>query len=154
MRPTSVDIKTYKKEYRAFHDAKQRCSNQKHKRYADWGGRGISVRFLSFKEFLLELGPCPIGLSLDRIDNDKHYEKGNVKWSNRSEQQHNKRRSVHNKTGISGVRVIKAPGLATTTYQAHINEDKVFYQLYTGPDFFEACCARKSRENENAKTSW
>lgn len=152
MNHTSVDIKTYNKEYHAFHDAKQRCQNKKHRRFADWGGRGISVLFSSFADFFSELGPCPTGFTLDRINNDKHYEKGNVKWSSRSQQQHNKRRSRHNTSGISGVRLVHAKGLITTTYQAHMNINNVFYQLYTGPDFFEACCARKSKENEISKT--
>ena len=51
------------KEYKAFHDAKQRCTNKNHKRYLDWGGRGIDMRFSSFQEFFDELGKCPAGYS-------------------------------------------------------------------------------------------
>ena len=146
MRPISVDIKIFSKEYQAFHDAKQRCTNPKHKRYADWGGRGIKVLFNSFQEFLKELGPRPENCSLDRVNNDAHYETGNVKWSSREQQQHNKRVSCHNKSGLSGVRAVKARGLVTPSYQAFVHVNKKFQQLYTGPDFFEACCARKSFE--------
>ena len=138
------------KEYKAFHDAKQRCTNKNHKRYSDWGGRGIDMRFQSFQEFFDELGKCPSGYSLDRIDNDKHYEKGNVKWSSGTQQQHNKRVSKHNQYGITGVRVCKAQGSVNPTYQAHMSINKKFIQLYAGPDYFEACCARKSKENEIA----
>ena len=139
---------TYHNERRAYTDAKQRCNNVNHKRYGDWGGRGIQVLFSSFTEFFNEIGPRPDGCSLDRINNDLSYQKGNVKWSSRSEQQHNKRVSKRNNKGICGVRQVKAKGLITTTYQAHINVNNMFYQLYTGPDFFEACCARKSKERQ------
>lgn len=151
MSPISEDIKIYKKEYRAFHDAKQRCNNKNHRRYVDWGGRGISFKFSSFKEFLNEIGPCPKNLSLDRINNDKNYEAGNIQWTSRSNQQHNKRIHPKNKYGITGVREVHSKGLVTVTYQAFTMINSKFYQLYTGPDFFLACCARKSKDNEITK---
>lgn len=76
MSQVSVGTKTSLKEYRAFHDAKNRCSNPKHPRYSDWGGRGIQVMFSSFEEFYNHIGPRPDGMSLDRINNDDHYRVG------------------------------------------------------------------------------
>lgn len=78
-------------EYVAYDNAKRRCTKPSHPRYVDWGGRGIEFRFNSFEEFFTELGPRPVGLTLDRRDNDGHYEKGNVRWATRGEQQRNKR---------------------------------------------------------------
>lgn len=149
MTKTSDGIKTFIKEYQAYHDAKNRCTNINHARYHDWGGRGIGFFFTSFWEFLEEIGPAPEGHSLDRIDNNKGYEKGNVRWSTRSEQQLNRRRGCHNTSGLTGVRVVKAKGLVTPTYQSYVNKNHSFKQLYTGPDFFEAVCARKSFDNQN-----
>lgn len=81
-------------ERRAYNNAKQRCTNPNNDRYEDWGGRGIEFRFSNYKEFLAELGtkPEPQELySLDRKNNDGHYEVGNVKWSTREEQRANSR---------------------------------------------------------------
>lgn len=48
--------------------------------------------FNSFQAFVKEIGPRPSSQhSLDRIDNDGHYEIGNVKWSTRREQQQTRR---------------------------------------------------------------
>ena len=78
-------------EYKAFEDAKFRCRNKKYRRYADYGGRGIEFRFATFADFLAELGPRPDGLTLERIDNNGHYEKNNVKWATKTEQMRNRR---------------------------------------------------------------
>ncbi|HEX7893188.1 MAG TPA: hypothetical protein VF447_03285 [Terriglobales bacterium] len=86
---------THTREYRAWAGMIQRCTNPKHARWADWGGRGITVceRWRSFENFYADMGnrPSPAH-SLDRFpDNDGNYEPGNVRWATRSEQQLNKR---------------------------------------------------------------
>lgn len=75
---------------------KNRCDNPNNSRYADYGGRGISYcdDWRYFKNFLRDMGEAPEGLSLDRIDNDKGYNKQNCRWATREEQQRNTRRSV------------------------------------------------------------
>jgi hypothetical protein len=78
-------------EYKAFACAKIRCTHPNAKRYKDYGGRGIEFRFSSFEEFLTMLGPRPEGMTLDRINNDGHYEPGNVRWATWSEQNKNRR---------------------------------------------------------------
>ena len=51
--------------------------------------------FPAFEEFLAEAGPRPKPeLTIDRIDNDKHYEKGNVRWATWSQQASNKRKGL------------------------------------------------------------
>jgi hypothetical protein len=78
-------------EYKAFRSAKQRCVNPKVASYPRYGGRGIEFRFTSFQQFLDELGPRPSKeYSLDRIDNDGHYEPGNVRWATQIQQERNK----------------------------------------------------------------
>jgi hypothetical protein len=64
-------------EYKAFLDAKQRCQNPNSKKWKDYGGRGIQMRFGSFEDFYEELGPRPEGMTLDRINTDD-YDVGNV----------------------------------------------------------------------------
>lgn len=79
-------------EYRAYIDAKRRCNNPNSCRYYTHGGRGIKFLFKSFDEFFAAVGPRPEGLTLDRIDNDGHYEAGNLRWATPSQQVSNRRR--------------------------------------------------------------
>lgn len=76
---------------------KQRCLNPKDAQYALYGGRGISVCdewLSSFEAFAEYVGEKPKGKSLDREDNDKGYEPGNVRWATGSEQLANTRRAI------------------------------------------------------------
>jgi hypothetical protein len=73
----------------------QRCTNPKNPGWGSWGGRGIMVcsRWLDFKNFLVDMGPRPDNLSIDRIDNDGNYEPGNCRWATALQQRHNRRDS-------------------------------------------------------------
>lgn len=84
-------------EYQAYMHAKHRCTNQHHPRFKYWGGRGILFKFASFAEFYQEIGPRPAGMRLDRIENDGHYESGNVRWATALESNRNKRQSQSKK---------------------------------------------------------
>lgn len=83
-------------EYESYNAAKKRCNLElKHlKTYVDYAGRGIEFRFTSFEQFLAEVGPRPepkMSYSLERIDNDGHYEPGNVRWATKKQQARNRR---------------------------------------------------------------
>lgn len=79
-------------EGRAWRNARQRCTNPNFPQYSDYGGRGIEFRFTAFKQFFAEIGPRPTPAhTLDRKDNDGHYEPGNVRWATRKEQRVNER---------------------------------------------------------------
>src|ERR1700676_620581 len=74
-------------EYRAYHDAKQRCTNPRSQKWKAYGGRGIEFRLTSFDVFLVAIGPrTSPHHSLDRIKTDGHYEIGNIRWATREEQ--------------------------------------------------------------------
>ena len=93
-------------EYNAWSAMLQRCQNPRNPRFGDYGGRGIVVcaRWDQFENFLLDMGACPPGLTLDRRDNDGNYEPENCRWATRSQQQLNQRPRAGSASGTRGVR--------------------------------------------------
>lgn len=86
---------TKTREHRIWSAMKTRCSNEKAKCWPNYGGRGISVceRWRhSFEAFLADMGPCPDGHSIDRIDVNGNYEPSNCRWADSVTQGRNQRR--------------------------------------------------------------
>ena len=84
-------------EYWAWASLRQRCLNPANPQFHDYGGRGITVcpewanDFMAFYNH----GPRPSPrYSIDRKDNNKGYEPGNVRWAVRGDQQRNRRNNV------------------------------------------------------------
>lgn len=76
--------------YRRVQGQEQRCINSRDPAFKNYGGRGIEFRFSSVSEGALwvkqHLGvPKDRSLHLDRIENDGHYEPGNIRWSTSSQ---------------------------------------------------------------------
>jgi hypothetical protein len=71
----------------------QRCTNPAHPRFANYGGRGISVcdRWRDYALFLEDMGQRPEGLEIDRIDSNGHYEPRNCRWVTSAENNRNRR---------------------------------------------------------------
>ena len=82
------------RSYRSWSKMRGRCFNENDDRYADYGGRGVTVcdRWRdSFADFMADMGPRPAGTSLDRIDVNGDYEPSNCRWATPKEQMRNRR---------------------------------------------------------------
>lgn len=83
-------------EYETWASMMRRCCNPRQQAYARYGGRGIGVAREwrgpgGFQRFFAAIGPKPTPQhTIDRIDNAKGYEPGNVRWATAAEQQRNR----------------------------------------------------------------
>jgi hypothetical protein len=84
-------------EFWIWCDIIKRCENYRSISYRNYGGRGIGIFpgwRNDFRSFLDHVGPRPTPThSIDRIDNERGYEPGNVRWATRSQQSLNTRRN-------------------------------------------------------------
>jgi hypothetical protein len=81
-------------EYSSWKSMRDRCLSGKHKAYERYAGRGITICdewVNDFERFAADMGPRPVGCTLERLDNSKGYEPGNCAWRTRKEQQNNTR---------------------------------------------------------------
>jgi hypothetical protein len=83
----------------------QRTTNPSNKQWEDYGGRGITVseEYRDFSRFFADLGPRPSNMTLERIDNEKGYEPGNLCYADRQKQARNKRARKDSETGWKGI---------------------------------------------------
>lgn len=70
----------------------QRCTNSKHKSFHRYGGRGITVceRWMTFENFLADMGEKPPRMELDRECNAEGYKPENCRWVNRVQNANNR----------------------------------------------------------------
>jgi hypothetical protein len=83
--------------YRTWTSMLSRCHNEDADNYDLYGGRGISVceRWMTFDNFLEDMGVRPHGTTLDRIDVDGHYELTNCRWATNKQQCRNTRSNIN-----------------------------------------------------------
>ena len=68
------------------------CRNPNVAGYGYYGGRGVKVcdRWLTFENFLADMGDVSVGRTIERINNDGDYEPRNVRWATYRDQSRNK----------------------------------------------------------------
>lgn len=87
----------FPREHNSWEDMMSRCYKTAHKKYFRYGGRDISVcdRWHKFDHFLEDMGEKPLDMSLDRINNDGHYEPSNCRWATPTQQAQNRSNNVN-----------------------------------------------------------
>ena len=94
-------------EYRIWGGMIYRCYSLHCGSWAIYGGRGITVckRWRdSIHNFIADMGHCPEGMTLDRIDPDKGYSKKNCRWTSRQEQAYNRTTTKLSKEQVLQIR--------------------------------------------------
>lgn len=85
-------------EYKAWLHIKDRALNENCPAAANYSSRGIGIHpewAESFESFYAHIGPRPTpSHSVDRIDNNKGYVPGNVRWATARQQGRNRRKTL------------------------------------------------------------
>lgn len=124
--------------YTVWKQMKRRCNSPKAATFYRYGGRGIRVceRWLTFANFLADMGARPDGTTLDRMDNDGNYEPANCRWVSRKENSRN--RSDSHRLTLNGetktvAEWVESTGFSLATLQGRIREGWSDERILTEP---------------------
>lgn len=112
--------------YETWRSMLRRCYEPSHPSFRFYGERGIGVCEQwreSFETFLLDMGPCPEGMTLDREDSKGNYEPGNCRWADDLTQGNNRRNVL--KFELNGKRVSLAEACRITGISYHTAAGRV-----------------------------
>lgn len=97
------------KEYKCWVKMRERCLNPNDKEYPNYGAIGVTIQeswqqdFQAFFDFMGEHPKDGKRYSIDRIENDRGYCEGNVRWATSHQQARNKGLFATNTSGVNGV---------------------------------------------------
>lgn len=136
-RPDTGDLIWIKARHKSRVGKVAGSTNSDGYRYIQWQRR---IYYAHRVAYFLMTGEQPPA----HIDH-KHHDRADNRWSEIRPSDHtrNKLNLAKSKSKILGVHWNKK----TKKWYARLTINKALHQLYYGPDFFEACCARKSAEN-------
>lgn len=122
------------KTYSTWLHMLDRCNNPDNAAYSNYGGRGILVceRWKDYANFLEDMGESPIGMTLDRIDNNGNYEPGDCRWATMKMQQNNKR--TNNIVSYMG----KEMTITQLSEMCGVKRSTLYYRLNQGMTVEEA----------------
>jgi hypothetical protein len=108
---------------------KARCQNPNHPNYRQYGGRGIQFRFHCVRtcaEYILTQFPIEDikRLQIDRVDNNKHYQKGNLRLVTMAENRANRRPNLENRVKSELIAEISTLRRQLREYKKHFGMDK------------------------------
>lgn len=135
--------KAYGREYKSWQMMKNRCLNPNNIGYERYSKLGVYKGWINnFKAFYEHVGDRPHKTSLDRIDNNKGYNKANCRWATKKEQSFN-----------------RAVTLPTYTYkviediqkQNNISFRTAYLRFYRSANYILKRDQRKKKENERSK---
>ena len=144
--------KRHTTEYIIWNNIKNRCLNTNNCNYKYYGERGIKIYknwaedFNCFYEYLIKT----IGLrpskdkTLDRIDNNKNYEPGNIRWADKTTQARNRRCHAKNISSVKGIIWNKS----NKNWRVRITVDSKEINIGSFKDLKEAVDARKKAEKK------
>jgi len=112
--------------YRRWYKMKSRCGNPKDEHWPLYGGRGISVceQWMSFDNFLADMGEVPPGMTLDRIDVNGPYSPDNCRWATAQTQANNRRNNV----------LLGGKTMAEQARELGITPEAIRYRIAKGAD--------------------
>jgi hypothetical protein len=139
--------------YGIWTNMKQRSTNQSHRDWYKYGGRGIDLHadWMDFESFKSDMYDSYLehvakhgedNTSIDRVNNDVGYSRSNCRWATRSEQERNKRDVVRSSSGVKGVSWHGKAG----KWRAHIKRNGKFKHLGLFESIEDAAEARGEAE--------
>lgn len=136
----------HSREYNIWTHVLRRCRCENAHNYGRYGGRGITVcdRWKSFENFFADMGECPDGFSIERVDNNGIYEPGNCIYADIFTQAKNKRTRVDNKSGFPGIYWYPFKGI--NKWVATITRRRKVHRLGYFEKLEDAIAARKEAE--------
>lgn len=133
------------KEYQAFCNMHQRCSNPNDGSFHDYGARGIVVceRWHDFSNFIEDMGfkPSPKH-TIERVNVNQGYNPSNCIWADRKTQARNKRNNrkiIHKGIEVTLAQLSEETGIDRVTLLSRIksgrsNEQLTTHKMHLKPD--------------------
>lgn len=126
------------REYGIWENMRSRCRNVNAPNYHRYGGRGIDIcqRWDDFAIFLADMGKCPSGHSLDRINNEGGYRPDNCRWATPRQQMGNKRTNriwTHDGLTMCATEWARRLGIKPATVSARLFDGWTIERALTTP---------------------